>query len=334
MPLVETVDPDTLTPVQARTMGELRDVTRPQWERGDIEGWCNDLARAVLDLDLDREVKVTKHDLTVGCEVRTAVENRYSRFRWSPSNASGTLTHAAVGAWLHHPKPMSPGRAVELGLARARRTESGLGRWLEREITDDDLVELVEITTRRTAAWLDTMPPIPSGWSPVVENAVTATVGPVTLPAKYDLSLGAAKGMTAGRVVVEWKTGRPRPEHLTAARHYAAVETLAVGVPPAAVAVHYLDERRLVVEEVTMDTLLAAGRAVVTAAARVDRLNRLDRLSTGPGVLCKWCPVVTGCRTGSGFLAAGGDWEPQVGQIDPSTIHADGDAAAISVALR
>jgi len=64
--------------------------------------------------------------------------------------------------------------------------------------------------------FLDQWPPLKPAWRPTTEAKVKAELcgGKVIVQGKVDLALGAPAGTTAGRVLVELKTGGFRQQHL------------------------------------------------------------------------------------------------------------------------
>jgi hypothetical protein len=77
----------------------------------------------------------------------------------------------------------------------------------------------------------------------VLEGKVRAELfdARVVLSGKTDLALGQADGTTAGKVLIDFKTGGFSPAHIDDLRFYALLETLKIGTPPRLLASYYLE---------------------------------------------------------------------------------------------
>ena len=75
--------------------------------------------------------------------------------------------------------------------------------------------------------------------------------GKIILSGKVDLSLGKPYGNTAGKVLIDFKTGAFYPSHREDLRFYALLESIRLGVPPRMVATYYLDRSDFSIEHVT-----------------------------------------------------------------------------------
>ena len=119
----------------------------------------------------------------------------------------------------------------------------------------------------------------------------------------------------AGKVLVDFKTGRLSPAHLEDLRFYALIETLRTGTPPRRVASYYLDQGRFVPEDVTVARLESTVARVVAGIEKMVALANGVRAPvkvTGPS--CRWCPVLADCDEGRSALslidaADSDDWE-------------------------
>jgi hypothetical protein len=122
--------------------------------------------------------------------------------------------------------------------------------------------------------------------------------------AKVDLQLGQPEGMTAGKVLVDFKTGRFSPTHLEDLRFYALIETLRIGTPPRLIASYYLDQGRFVPEEVSVAQLETTVMRVVAGIEKMVVLTDSERAPlkiTGPA--CRWCPLLDDCAEGTSAVA-------------------------------
>ena len=108
-------------------------------------------------------------------------------------------------------------------------------------------------------------------WRPVAESRVRAELcnEQLILAGKVDLTLGVAEGKTAGKVIIDFKTGGFNATHHEDLRYYALVETLRIGIPPRLVASYYLDQAHFVPEKVTEDLLDSTVRRVTQGVERM-----------------------------------------------------------------
>ncbi|MEZ5143629.1 MAG: PD-(D/E)XK nuclease family protein [Acidimicrobiales bacterium] len=243
-----------------------------------------------------------------GCEARHLAEQG-AGFAWSPPLARGVVTHKAIELTLHWRGEPVPGDLVDEAIARLAATEASLADWLA-TADDGDLAELRAGAVERVTAFSECFPPLRTRWYPVTEARLRAELlgGRVVLAGKVDLSLGRAEGTTAGKVLIDLKSGGFAPAHLDDLRFYALIETLRLGTPPRKLASYYLDAAHVHPEDVTEGLLEAAARRVVAGAARLVEL-RADPASARrrPGPPCRWCPLLATCDDGRRHLGALGD---------------------------
>lgn len=259
----------------------------------------------LLDRLPDDGLFVSKHALSGvhGCEGRHVAE-REAGFAWSAPVARGIVAHKAVElavGWRGEPVP---GELVDEAVARLSQGIDGIAEWLQ-TASEADLAELRALAAERVTSFLETFPPLKPRWRPVTESRVRVELhdAAVVLSGKIDLTLGRADGTTAGKVLVDLKTGGYRPSHVDDLRFYALLETIKLGTPPRLLATYYLDQGRPMVEEVTVDVLAAAMRRTVAGAARMVALAEGDTPTLRPSGGCRWCPAVEGCETGRAHLA-------------------------------
>jgi hypothetical protein len=310
---LETV---VLNPAQEEVLRVLRAAPgeRPTFEpglrrelRADLEA---DLAEVVPMLDtlgID-QLWVSKHSLSsvTGCEVRFLAEEEAGFPGWSVATARGSVAHRAIEMSMHVRGEPVPSELVDEAIARMIDDDRKLSDWLQ-TISEADRADLRSAAVDSVSAFLELWPPLQPRWRPRSESKVGADlVGErIHLAGKVDLTVGAADGMTAGKVLVDIKTGGFSPAHLEDLRFYALVETLKIGVPPRRVATHYLDSGKLLAEDVTEATLAAGARRVVDGVRRWLELrgpNAAPVIKAGP--VCRWCPVLSTCDGGKAYLAA------------------------------
>jgi hypothetical protein len=282
---------------------ELGPHLRTQLERG--------LADVAASLGPDDDAFfVNKHGLSGvhGCEARYLAE-RDERFEWSVPKARGSIAHQAIemGVWWKG-EPV-PAELVAETLAKRSTESDSLADWL-RTCTDADRAELTGQAVERVTTFFECFPPLKPKWRPTLEGRLRAELfdGRVVLTGKYDLSLGAAQGSTAGKVIVDFKTGNFSPSHVDEMRFYALLDTLRVGTPPRLVATYYLESGQPHPEAVTIDVLEAAVARTVDGAIRMTELAADPDLATKrPSRLCRWCPLLESCAEGRALLRDDGD---------------------------
>ena len=253
---------------------------------------------------------LNKHGLMQvhGCEGRYLAEEA-EPFAWSPPIARGVVAHKAIElavGWRGEPVPLE---VVDEALARLSQGLDGVADFLQ-TASEADLAELRTLASDRVTTFLETFPPLKPAWRPVTESRVRVELhgGAVVLSGKIDLALGRADGTTAGKVLIDMKTGGSRAHHLDDLRFYALLETIKLGTPPRLLATYYLDQGQPVVEVVTVDVLAAALRRTTAGAARVVALTRRHEDPVlRPGPACRWCPAREGCVPGTTWIARDDD---------------------------
>jgi hypothetical protein len=257
---------------------------------------------------IERPLFLSKHVLSSvhGCEERFLHELEQP-FTANAATVKGAVAHKAIElsvAAAGH----SPGRLVDRALARMREQDDWAGLWLA-AADELDRAEVRSMACDRVSKFVECFPPLRTGWRPVTESrwAFELHDGRVRLSGKVDLTIGAADGLQAGKVVIDLKTGNRALAHIEDLRFYALLETLRIGVPPWKVASYYLDSGTFAVEIVTEGMLEAAARRVVAGAVKLAELRDGGRTpSRQPGPGCSWCPKLAGCRDGQRARAA---WE-------------------------
>jgi hypothetical protein len=264
-----------------------------------------DLERAIGGLagTLDRPVFVSKGVLArvLACEAHHLSEEAED-FAWSLSAARGTVAHKAIQlsiGWTargHRPVPLqlvddALYRLVDDPNERIADFLLGLG--------DAERAELRTEVNELVAGFLELWPPLQRGWQPQTESRRRAELcgSMVVLSGKVDLTLGAPRGLQAGRVVVDLKTGAAHAGHADDLRFYALLDTLRVGVPPFRLASWYLDSGRLTCEDVTPELLEAAVRRTIAGVTKVVELRLgLRSPAVSPNAACGWCRLRDTCE--------------------------------------
>jgi hypothetical protein len=293
-----------LTPAQEEVLALLRDGdrTRPEVEPGLRDGLRRRLESALAPVarGLTAPVFVGKAALgrVLACEAHHLDETA-APFEWTIASARGTVAHKAIQLSVGRADRPAPLRLVDDALDRladdptARIADFLLG------LTEADRAELRGSVNEVVAGFLELWPPLQPGWRPQTESSRRAELcgGMVVLSGKVDLTLGAATGNQAGRVVIDLKTGARHAGHADDLRFYALLDTLRVGVPPFRLVSYYLDSGTLVPEEVTEAVLEAAVRRTIAATAKVVELElglRSPLRTANPA--CRWCRLADGCE--------------------------------------
>ena len=249
---------------------------------------------------------VNKHKLTqiMGCEKRYVAESE-EKFEWSIPIARGTLSHKAIELSVFWQGPKDPLTLTNEALSRAGQGSDGLAAWI-RDLSDGDYAQLCGDVNARVGSFLETWPPLEKRWKPMLEMPIRVELaeGKVTLSGKVDLTLGSSDGNIAGKVIVDFKTGRFSPSHRDDLRFYALLDTIRIGIPPRLVASYYLDRGEFTPEKITMAVLES------TVARISDGINRLAEIqfqtrvpTTQAGPPCRWCLISNDCEEGQEYLA-------------------------------
>jgi hypothetical protein len=249
---------------------------------------------------------VSKHKLSQvhGCEARFVAEED-GDFAWSVPMARGSVAHRAIemGVWWRG-EPV-PGDLVDETMAKLAQGNDSLGDWL-RTCGELDRAELRGQATERVTTFFECFPPLKSRWRPVLEGKVRVELfdARIVLSGKTDLALGQADGTTAGKVLIDFKTGGFSPAHIDDLRFYALLETLKIGTPPRLLASYYLEAGQPHPEAVTVGLLEATlARTVDGVAGMVELLygGREPRFRSGPS--CRWCPMLDTCEIGTSYVS-------------------------------
>jgi len=301
-----------LNPAQQQVLDLLGAVgtERPQFDAGlrhelraELEHGLEPLVRHLPD---GESLFVSKHKLSQvhGCEARFVAEED-GDFAWSVPMARGSVAHRAIelGVWWRG-EPV-PGDLVDETMARMAQGNDSLGDWL-RTCGELDRAELRGAATERVTTFFECFPPLKSRWRPVLEGKVRVELfdARVVLSGKTDLALGQADGTTAGKVLIDFKTGGFSPAHIDDLRFYALLETLKIGTPPRLLASYYLEAGQPHPEQVTLGLLEATlARTIdgVTGMVELLHQDREPRFRSGPS--CRWCPMLEHCEIGTAYVS-------------------------------
>ena len=230
-------------------------------------------------------------NLVMRCE-KQFLSDRKEQFEWSVPTARGTISHKAIelSAFWNQPR-VDPLTLVDEAIDRSKEGSDGLGKWL-RNLSEGDVAQLRGDVNNRVASFLETWPPLETQWRPMLEAPVRVDLanGNIILSGKVDLSLGRPLGSTAGKVIVDFKTGKFYPAHREDVRFYALLETIRIGVPPRLVATYYLDRAEFSSEVISEQVLEASLNRVVDGMTKMIEIlyqNREPELCSWER--CSWC---------------------------------------------
>ena len=302
-------DGSRLTPAQQATLELIRlpasqRVTYESTLRQELNVALEAATKDLVDL-IDEPLWISKRQLQAvnGCEALYEAQQT-EPFEWRLPMTRGQIFHKCVELSIHLSTKRTASELVDEALASIMNREDGLADFLL-SLTDVEQAEIRSDVASLLQTFFDTFPPLKRAWVPTTEppRKVVLHHGKVVFQGRFDLTIGQPKESTAGRVLVELKTGRAVPHHLDDLRFYALLETLVVGVPPALLASFYVDAGRVQVEHVDEHTVRSALRRASHAVERLLhlRLGR-TRATVRPNASCKWCPIASNCEPGQTWL--------------------------------
>ena len=238
----------------------------------------------------------------LGCE-RKFMAELTEPFQWSPPTARGTVTHKAIELSVHWQQEAAPLELVDEAMARLENADKSIADYLQ-SCSEAERAELRAVAGASVTQFLECFPPLKPQWRPTTDSPIRAELhgGLIVLSGKPDLTLGQPDGTVAGKVIIDFKTGRFSPSHREDLRFYALLEALRI-LPPRLLATYYLDQGRFQSEAITRDLLLSAAERVIDGAHRYMELVSHGREPTvSPGPACKWCPKRIDCAEGATYL--------------------------------
>lgn len=265
------------------------------------------LAQVATELPEGDNLVVAKHLLNGvhGCQARW-LDEQGRPFEPSIPIVRGSVAHKALELAVHW-----PGNPLPLDLVDEAITRIGdADHWAADFVAGLSPAEHAEL--RASAAdivnkFLESWPPLDAKMRPATEARMFTDLcgGRITLKGQADLTLGqpVGSGTKARKIIIDYKTGGPSPDHRADLRFYALVETLRLGVPPRLVVTAYLASGTLEIEPITEGILTATVARVVDGTRTAIAL-----LHTGadpvrrPSFACTWCPLLDTCEVGASFL--------------------------------
>lgn len=262
------------------------------------------------------ELRVTKWDVAanLGCQ-RKAAADRRAKFQWDLRKARGSVAGQMVQTALFAAEEVTPGEVFVRARARLEREDRSLGGWL-RSLSAGELMELRAEAVSWLTRFQEVFPPVNMSWRPAVEVSISCRVGPFVFNGRVDLQLGRPEGNRAGKVVIDFKSGRRTALAWQEVEHYALLDALSVGVPPRAVGLFSLAEGQLEVRPVDEQMLWRAADRLSRAVDALVQVEAGGQPSVVPGQPCRWCPVFDQCGEGQRWVAAQAGDEPEIDEFD------------------
>ena len=223
------------------------------------------------------------------CE-RQFVADRESQFEWSVPTARGLISHKAIELSVFWEREVEPLSLVDEALSRCASGDDALASWLY-GLQDGDRSQLRSDVNNRVGTFLESWPPLKKEWRPMLEAPIRAEFaeGAIILSGKVDLSLGRPLGTTAGKVIVDFKTGNFYSSHREDLRFYALLEAIRLGVPPRMVATYYLDRSEFSSEHITENVLESALFRVEDGVEKI--VNILFKGTEPKMCSSEWCAL-------------------------------------------
>ncbi|MEX2562590.1 MAG: PD-(D/E)XK nuclease family protein [Nitriliruptoraceae bacterium] len=229
-----------------------------------------------------------------------AIDAEPFTFTWA--SVRGILTHAVVEHdWLTDRSATSDEVAAAVWHAESSRAPgdpSSLSAWmnaLPRNEADDMRGQLAGLLESFREVW----PPLDDNVVNVhMERAYDVPIASRTVAmfGRPDLVMTSPRNDHRARtLIVDLKTGRPRPEHDRAeVRFYALLIALATGRLPFRWATYYVQEGRYDVEDLRVETLEATTRRVIDGVKQQVRIAGLasgasEGLTIRAGTWCRFC---------------------------------------------
>ena len=264
------------------------------------------LEPVVGQLPGDESLWVGKHALAGvhGCEAKLLAEDDVA-FAWTPPMARGVVADKAIELGVNWGGEVTPLHLVDEAVASLIGSGDKCGQWLS-TCGDTQRAEVRSEANDRVAKFIECFPALKKAWVPVTESRCRVDLhdGRVVLAGKIDLSLGRAIGSTAGKVLIDLKTGGFVPSHLDDLRFYALLETIRLGTPPRLLATYYLDSGQPRVETVSEAVLESAALRTIDGTIRLAELRHGEAEPVKrTGAACRWCPMLDTCDEGKAFVA-------------------------------
>ena len=211
-------------------------------------------------------------------------------FEYSFKAAVGAVAHGAMQVDVASERSLDPRSLVEYSIATQLGDDRFLAHWTPLEEVERH--QILAEAARELALFREMFAPFERRAQPLSELPLKVRLldGRVTLSGRPDLVLGRPPS-----IVIDFKTGDPRPEHVEDGRFYALLLTLMFGRPAALSATAYLDSLELQPETVEPYVLERAADRVVEAVEAAARFACGRSPALRPGPYCSWCPRAETC---------------------------------------
>ena len=299
----------SLTPAQRETLELIRlpsdqRITHDPALRPQLHLELEAATEHLVDL-IDKPLWISKRQLQAvnSCEALYEAQ-QLEPFEWRIPMTRGQIFHKCVELSIHLFPARTAPELVDEALSSIINRGDGLADFLS-SLSDIERAEIRSDVSSLLQTFFDTFPPLKKAWRPTTELPRKAILhkGKIVLQGRFDLTIGQPDESTAGRVLVELKTGRAVPHHLDDLRFYALLETLVVGVPPALLASFYVDAGRVQVEHVDESLLQSAVKRTAHGIERLLHLRlKKSRPEVRPSASCRWCPISAECAPGRAWL--------------------------------
>ncbi len=234
----------------------------------------------------------------LGCEAHHLAS--VGDFSWTSAIAKGTIVHQAI-ALVAAGSEAAPRDLAYAALDQAASAgNSSLRTWLD-ALADQEKVALVGECVVGIDGFLSAFPPLQAQWRPVAEWPVSATIaaGKVRIAGRVDLSLGAPRpgpeGIERRRLIVEVKSGAPRPEHRADHLLYSLLDTLRSKIPPWRAATFYTQDGTWVADDITEELLVVAAGRLIDAVKRLIEVVYSRVPARRVGWRCQFCSIEPTC---------------------------------------
>jgi hypothetical protein len=262
--------------------------------------------RGALDRWTERSLYVTKAQVLTAlrCEGQLVAQAAAPRGPLSGVMVMGTLSHLAIQlSYTHQGRPVD--EYVRQAIIAGRRGDTSLDEWWSAADPAEQSDLMVQIASRVTN-FLDEFPPLQEAWSPRFEEPMSVKAGKLTLSCRPDLVIGRPRGdFRQTLLLVDFKSGDVKDEHLMEARFYGLVATMRYGVPPWRSTVYSLSSGEYTEPDITEAVLLETADVVAGAITGiVDALAEVRPPVLTAGTYCRFCPAKDSCPAAAEALLA------------------------------
>jgi PD-(D/E)XK nuclease superfamily len=280
--------------IQERTEAALARARPESWPEDYPAGLRQRLERRLAAIPLEGALWLSKARLDglARCEgsFEAEVNGERGPFEYGFRAAVGAVAHGGIQADVASERSMDARSLIDYSLRTQLADTRFLAHWSALE--ELERRQILAEATRELALFREMFPPFERRAQPLSELPLKVRLleGRITLSGRPDLVLGRPPS-----IVIDFKTGDPRPEHVEDGRFYALLLTLMLRRPAALAATAYLDSLELQPEEIEPRVLERAADRVVeaTRVAAGFRTGRSPRLRPGP--YCSWCPRAETC---------------------------------------